>query len=92
MREATDQAHESESTQLAHDAPGERASHTTVPSAVAPSDVAAVAREPGEGIGLSIVKRLCEVLGAAIELETEPGRGTRFRLTFPTEMPVPGAC
>jgi signal transduction histidine kinase len=37
------------------------------------------------------VKRLCELLGAAIELETEPGRGTRFRLTFPTDMPVPGA-
>ena len=50
-----------------------------------------VSRELGEGIGLSIVKRLCELLGAAIELETEPGRGTRFRLTFPTDMPVPGA-
>ncbi len=37
----------------------------------------------GEGIGLSIVKRLCELLDAAIELETAPGSGTTFRVTFP---------
>jgi signal transduction histidine kinase len=96
MREATDQAHESEATQHARDVPGERPSQTTVPSSVAANDgrngpTAVVPRESGEGIGLSIVKRLCELLGAAIELETEPGRGTRFRLTFPTDMPVPGA-
>lgn len=37
----------------------------------------------GEGIGLSIVKRLCEVLGATLELETAPGRGTTIRIAFP---------
>ncbi|HJS92521.1 MAG TPA: sensor histidine kinase [Steroidobacteraceae bacterium] len=37
----------------------------------------------GEGIGLSIVKRLCEVLGATLELETAPGHGTTFRIAFP---------
>lgn len=37
----------------------------------------------GEGIGLSIVKRLCEVLGATVELETSPGEGTTFRILFP---------
>jgi signal transduction histidine kinase len=37
----------------------------------------------GEGIGLSIVKRLCELLDASLELETEPGAGTTFRVTFP---------
>lgn len=36
----------------------------------------------GEGIGLSIVKRLCEVLGATLELETAPGHGTTFRIAF----------
>lgn len=96
MREATDQAHESEATRHAQDVPGECPSHTSVPSTIAGGDgpnrpAAVVSREPGEGIGLSIVKRLCELLGAAIELETEPGRGTRFRLTFPTDMPAPGA-
>jgi signal transduction histidine kinase len=37
----------------------------------------------GEGIGLSIVKRLCELLDAGLELVTEPGKGTTFRVTFP---------
>ena len=38
----------------------------------------------GEGIGLSIVKRLCELLDASIELETQRGRGTTFRIVFPS--------
>ncbi|MCD6671303.1 MAG: sensor histidine kinase [Burkholderiaceae bacterium] len=43
------------------------------------------AREPaGEGIGLSIVKRLCELLDASLELQTEAGKGTTFRVTFPS--------
>ncbi|HZT01146.1 MAG TPA: HAMP domain-containing sensor histidine kinase [Steroidobacteraceae bacterium] len=37
----------------------------------------------GEGIGLSIVKRLCEVLGATLALETAPGHGTTIRIAFP---------
>lgn len=39
----------------------------------------------GEGIGLSIVKRLCELLDASLELETAPGEGTTFRVIFPRE-------
>lgn len=38
---------------------------------------------PGEGVGLSIVKRLCELLDAGMELATEPGRGTTFRVILP---------
>ena len=37
----------------------------------------------GEGVGLSIVKRLCELLDASVELSTAPGKGTTFRVTFP---------
>jgi signal transduction histidine kinase len=37
----------------------------------------------GEGIGLSIVKRLCELLDASLELETSTGEGTTFRVIFP---------
>jgi signal transduction histidine kinase len=37
----------------------------------------------GEGIGLSIVKRLCELLDASLELETSAGEGTTFRVIFP---------
>jgi signal transduction histidine kinase len=29
------------------------------------------------------VKRLCELLDAALELHAEPGKGTTFRIFFP---------
>jgi signal transduction histidine kinase len=41
----------------------------------------------GEGIGLSIVKRLCEMLDASIELESSEGEGTTFRMVFPRRYP-----
>jgi signal transduction histidine kinase len=37
----------------------------------------------GEGLGLSIVKRLCDMLDATIEMTSEPGMGTTFRILFP---------
>ncbi len=36
----------------------------------------------GEGIGLSIVKGLCELLRAQLEIESQPGEGTLFRMRF----------
>ena len=39
----------------------------------------------GEGIGLSIIKRLCELLDASLELETSAGEGTTFRVIFPRQ-------
>jgi signal transduction histidine kinase len=47
------------------------------------SDARDVHQERGEGIGLSIVKRLCELLDAAIELDSTPNVGTTFRVVFP---------
>jgi signal transduction histidine kinase len=44
---------------------------------------------PGEGIGLSIVKRLCELLDASLELETAQGKGTVFRVVFPRRYDLP---
>jgi two-component system CheB/CheR fusion protein len=37
----------------------------------------------GEGVGLSIVKRLCELLDAKIEVESKAGVGTTFQILFP---------
>ena len=39
--------------------------------------------KPGEGVGLSIVKRLCELLDASLELATSPGQGSTFRVILP---------
>jgi len=58
-----------------------------VPAETLPSRSQRPASAPGEGIGLSIVKRLCELLDASIELETRAGTGTTFRITFPTSYP-----
>ena len=37
----------------------------------------------GEGIGLTIVKELCNLLDAGISMQSAPGHGTRFTLEFP---------
>lgn len=39
----------------------------------------------GYGIGLSLVKRLTELHHGSISVESEPGRGTAFSVTFPTD-------
>jgi signal transduction histidine kinase len=39
--------------------------------------------QPGEGIGLSIVKRLCELLDASLEIASSAEAGTTFRVVFP---------
>ena len=41
----------------------------------------------GEGIGLSIVKRLCELLSATLEIETKEGWGTLFRIRLLVHQP-----
>lgn len=40
----------------------------------------------GEGIGLSIVKRLCELLDASLEMASSPRKGTTFRVLFPKHL------
>jgi signal transduction histidine kinase len=44
-----------------------------------------VSSESGEGIGLSIVKRLCEMLDATIEMHSVQNEGTTFRVLFPRQ-------
>ena len=58
-----------------------------------PHDSAAPARfthqPPGEGIGLSIVKRLCELLDASLEIASSTETGTTFRVVFPRRYSIP---
>jgi signal transduction histidine kinase len=42
-----------------------------------------VPQQPGEGVGLAIVKRLCELLDATLELKTDFQRGSAFRVVLP---------
>jgi len=37
----------------------------------------------GAGLGLYIVRQLVEQLGASIAVESEPGRGSTFRVRLP---------
>jgi signal transduction histidine kinase len=46
-------------------------------------DASAKTQSTGEGIGLSIVKRLCELLNATVEVQSSEGAGTTFRILFP---------
>lgn len=48
---------------------------------------------PGMGLGLSIVRRACAKLGHPIAMDSEPGRGTVFRVSLPLVNPgqVPDA-
>ncbi|WP_134679544.1 ATP-binding response regulator [Paracoccus ravus] len=42
---------------------------------------------PGMGLGLSIVRRACSKLGHPIAMDSEPGRGTVFRVSLPVVTP-----
>jgi signal transduction histidine kinase len=48
-----------------------------------PPDPRPVNQERGEGVGLSIVKRMCELLDATFAITSEPGRGTTVEVFFP---------
>ena len=83
LKRATAEAHEVEQR---NDSPSQDSlqadSAPTLPSQPQPLSPGLPA---GEGIGLSIVKRLCELLDASLELESSEGEGTTFRVIFPRQ-------
>jgi signal transduction histidine kinase len=87
LKRATEAAHRVEAGVA--DAEEDGAEHGPADVLVARSGPGSAELPSGEGIGLSIVKRLCEVLGATLELETAPGHGTTIRIAFPLRYATP---
>lgn len=80
MKEATASARESDEKSAASH--GE-VSQVLVPAAGGAATKWSSVSQPGEGIGLSIVKRLCELLDASLEVASSPDAGTTFRVVLP---------
>lgn len=46
-------------------------------------------RSAGTGLGLPTVRRIVEAHGAEVQVESETGKGTRFTIAFPPDLPRP---
>jgi len=81
LEEATEEARQVDATARAGAKGQQRANESSADATIV--DARPVHQERGEGIGLSIVKRLCELLDASMEMESTPGEGTSLRIVFP---------
>ncbi|QKZ11793.1 CheR family methyltransferase [Spirosoma sp. KUDC1026] len=55
---------------------------------LAQKDISAINSRHGEGIGLAIVRQLCDLLDGDIAVTSKPKEGTRFVISFPSSYPV----
>jgi signal transduction histidine kinase len=55
------------------------------------ADASTTRKYGGTGLGLTITRRFCEMLGGTVEVDSEPGVGTTFTLYLPVESASPAA-
>lgn len=58
--------------------------HEQIFQAFDQADVSTTRQYGGTGLGLSLTKRLVQLMGGNIELSSEPGKGSRFIINIPT--------
>jgi signal transduction histidine kinase len=80
IKEATASARESDEKTAASEG---KASQVLMPPPSNATTTPQSHQQSGEGIGLSIVKRLCELLDASLEMTSSASTGTTFRVLFP---------
>jgi signal transduction histidine kinase len=81
LKEATASARESD--EIAAEEEGDAATVLAPPPGDSDATRLPARQLSGEGFGLSIVKRLCELLDASLELASSPQSGTTFRVVLP---------
>jgi adenylate cyclase len=54
------------------------------------ADSSTTRRYGGTGLGLAITKKLCQMMNGAIEVDSSPGKGTRFTVRLPIGGSSPG--
>jgi signal transduction histidine kinase len=86
LKEATEESRQVE--ELAGSSESSKSRATSPELLVSQTRLHPLQNSRGEGIGLLIVKRLCEVLDAGLELESVPGSGTTFRVRLPRAYPT----
>jgi signal transduction histidine kinase/DNA-binding response OmpR family regulator len=54
--------------------------------AFAQADASTTRKYGGTGLGLTITRKFCEMMGGDIRVESEAGKGTKFIITLPSEV------